>query len=400
MDTTTETTTATPAPPRKRRASYGAGSVYRRGETWWIRYHHRGVLHRESAKSPVKADATALLTKRLGAIGKGQHVSPRDEGKVTLADLFVMLHDDYKVNGRRTARYLDGRLRPLRDYFGNAERAVDLTADRIVSYSRARLDSGSAPASVNRELAALRRALRLAVKHGRLSHAPSVTLLAEHNVREGFVEPATFAAIVAALPSPLDDVARFLYASGWRKREATGLEWADVDRAAGVIRLRGARSKNGRARTLPLVGDVAAIVERRGTARQYQDLGGETGISRYVFHRQGRPVVDFRKRWAKACIAVGLFRVVTETDGTECKVPALLVHDLRRSAIRNYVRAGVRETVAMSLSGHTTRSTFDRYNITSEQDQRDALERVAQAMTSATTARSVVVPLRAAEGGR
>ncbi len=84
--------------------------------------------------------------------------------------------------------------------------------------------------------------------------------------------------------------------------------------------------------------------------------------------------MDFRKRWASACITAGLFRVVTETGGTERKVPALLVHDLRRSAIRNYARAGVRETDAMSLSGHTTRSMFDRYNITSEQDQRDALE--------------------------
>jgi len=396
--TTTETTSSTTT-PRKRRTTYGAGSVYRRGETWWIRYHHRGVLHRESAKSPKRGDATDLLRRRLEACGKGVFVSPRDESKVTVADLLKMLSDDYANNNRRTGKYLAGRVQPIRDHFGNDARAVDVTGDRIASYTRARLDARMAPASVNRELAALRRAFRLAVRHGRLSAAPPVSLLRESAPREGFVEPETFAAIVAGLASPLDDVARFLYGSGWRKREATHLEWADVDTAAGVIRLRAARSKNGKPRTLPLVGAVAGVVERRRQARQYQDVGGRTALSRFVFHRQGAPVVDFRKAWAKAVIAAGLYRVVTEPDGTARKVPVLLVHDLRRSAIRNLVRAGVRETVAMSLSGHLTRSTFDRYNITSEQDQREALERVAQAMSTAPT-RPVVVPLRAVEGGR
>ena len=82
----------------------------------------------------------------------------------------------------------------------------------------------------------------------------------------------------------------------------------------------------------------------------------------YLFHHKGQPIGDFRKAFDTAASAAG----ITE----------LLPHDLRRSAIRNLVRAGVKETVAMRLSGHRTRSVFDRYNIVSEDDLIDASKKL------------------------
>src|SRR5207253_2358931 len=72
---------------------------------------------------------------------------------------------------------------------------------------------------------------------------------------------------------------------------------------------------------------------------------------------------DFRKVWAKACRAAGFSGIVP--------------HDLRRSAARNAVRSGVPEQVVMDLGGWATRSVFSRYNVTSERDLADALERVS-----------------------
>lgn len=80
----------------------------------------------------------------------------------------------------------------------------------------------------------------------------------------------------------------------------------------------------------------------------------------------GRPVGLFRKPWKEACRLAG--------------VPGRIVHDLRRSGIRNMVRAGVSETVAMKVSGHRTASTFRRYNITSDEDLRAVAQRMGMSV--------------------
>jgi hypothetical protein len=148
-----------------------------------------------------------------------------------------------------------------------------------------------------------------------------------------------------------------------------------------------------------LEGELAAIIERRWRARVYQTPNGP-GISNYVFHRAGQPIGDIRKAWATACKKIGLVKqkvdgkgrpVVTIVDGKKepVMVHARVFHDFRRSGVRNMVRAGVRETVAMSISGHKTRSVFDRYNITSEDDQRQALKRTDSYLQKRPAARKV-----------
>jgi integrase len=239
-------------------------------------------------------------------------------------------------------------------------------------------------------------ALRLAHRRGTLASVLAVRRLPERNARQGFLERVDLDQVVAALPEYLQDLVRFAYLTAWRRGELVSLRWSDVDRDGGVIRLRPEHSKNDRGRTVAIEGDLCAIVERRWQARQVKSADGTVRVAELVFHRNGRPIADFRKAWAMACIAAGLCRVVSvNADGTERKIPTRLFHDLRRSGVRNMVRAGVPERVAMEISGHRTRAIFDRYNIVSEADLKTAMQRTSD-YVSAQPADRVVTRLRPA----
>ena len=210
---------------------------------------------------------------------------------------------------------------------------------------------------------------------------PHVEKLAEAGPRQGFFERADFETVVSYLPEYLRDFSRFAYLTGWRKAETTSLTWADVDRDGGAIRLRPENSKNGRGRVVVLEGDLAALIARRWDARLLEGSDGPRVVG-LVFHRDGEPVGDFRKAWATACERAG--------------VAGRLFHDLRRTAVRNMIRAGVSETVAMRISGHRTRSVFDRYNVTSEEDLRTAAQRVDRYVDTLPTSRTVTRPVTSA----
>jgi integrase len=380
------------APENAKRAIRGFGSVYRRGRVWWVRYSHRGREYRESSRSVHEGVAWRLLKARWKQIGRGRFVGP-SEDRVTVNELLDALVTEYATNDRRSRATLPSRLAPLRGVLGDM-RAVDVTGAHIERYKAERLAAKSrrldvetgeplpvAPATINRELAALRKAFRQAVEQERLTSVPVTRLLPERNAREGFLEPATFDVVAGYLPDELQDFARFAYLTGWRKGELRTLAWSDVDRVHGRITLRRAHSKNGEPRILALVGELGALIERRWTAREYTTADGGTALSLWVFHRTGQPMGDFRKAWASACEAGG--------------VAGTLFHDLRRSAVRNFEKAGVSQAVAMKISGHKTASVYRRYRIVDESDIADALARTQATLREAP--RATVTLLRPAE---
>ncbi|HUG01909.1 MAG TPA: tyrosine-type recombinase/integrase [Longimicrobiales bacterium] len=338
------------------------GGIYRRGGVWWIVFYHNGTRHRESTRSTRKADAVQLRKKRLGQSAEGK-VTGADERRVMFEDLCDGILTDYKVNGRRSVKRLRASLKHLaRTFAGNT--ALSITVGRVKSYIADRQEEGASASSIQKELAALKRAFRLAVLEGRLSAMPAFPSIAVRNEREGFLSAADLERLVAELPDYLRPLTRFAFATGWRRGECVGLKWSDVDFEAGVVRVEASRTKTAKARTFPFgaLPSLTALLEAQRAATRAQER--ETGqLVPYVFHRAGEPIRSFYGAWRSACERAGL--------------PGTLFHDLRRSAVVRFERAGISRSVSMKLSGHRTQNIFDRYAIADAAALEEGVEKLA-----------------------
>jgi integrase len=340
----------------------GQGRIYRREGSafWWCAYYLRGKQYRQSTEEADEKKAQKFLARKLkevhaDQIGARPFVGPQQE-RITVSELLDALEADYKLRKKDSPQF-KAHLKPIRERFGTW-RALEVTAEAVDKFITELLED-KAPATVNRSTQLLAQAYQLAVDRKRLSTAPSIRHLSEKgNERQGFFTDSDFRKVVENLPVYLQDFARFGYLTGWRKGEIASLRWEDVD--GDVIRLRAENSKNGESRIITVNGELEELIERRRVARQVK-IQSASVLAEFVFHHDGDPIVDMRKAWATACRMAG--------------IKGRLFHDLRRTAVRNMVRAGVPEKVAMSISGHKTRSIFDRYNIVSEKDLRDAMQR-------------------------
>ncbi|MGA2464674.1 MAG: tyrosine-type recombinase/integrase [Thermodesulfobacteriota bacterium] len=352
------------------------GSIYRRkwkdkktGEIkerpiWWIKYYRHGKPYRESSKGDKITVAERLLKKREGEIAEGKLPGVYFD-KVKFDELAEDFLTDYRINGRDSLDKAERSVRYLKEFFGGMK-ATEITTDKVKTYIDKRMEQGMSNGSINRELAALKRMFHLEVQctPPKVNLIPFIPMLKESNARKGFFEPHEYRALKEALPEELKPLVTFAYYSGWRKAEILGLTWDRVDLKEGLVSLDPGETKNEEGRTLYL--DEELLNEMHNLQSQRR-LGCP-----YVFHRDGQPIKDFRGAWNSACIKAGLFEVVRDDEGNETKAPTKIFHDFRRTAVRDMVRSGISEKVAMTISGHKTRSVFDRYNIVSNQDLKEA----------------------------
>lgn len=340
------------------------GSIYKRGSIFWIKYYRNGIPMRESSESEKETLARSLLRQREGDIERGLPITPRTN-RVSFEELAADVVSDYDVNGKRSlrdvTRYFEMHLNP---YF-EGWKAVHINTTQVRNYIKHRQAQGAKNASINRELSALKRGFKLAAEAGKLTIKPTIHMLQEDNVRVGFFEPERFEAVRARLPEVLRGLVTFAYITGWRvPSEVQPLQWRQVDFAAGQVRLDAGTTKNGEARQFPFTAALRSVLEAQWD--YMRRIEREQGIiCPWVFHRAGKPIKVFRKVWARACRDAGC--------------PGMIRHDFRRTAVRNLVRAGIPERVAMTMTGHKTRSVFERYNIVSEGDLTDAAKRLDEA---------------------
>lgn len=401
----------------RRKKKLGDGTKVEVGP-YWIKYYRSGLPYRESAGSVKESDAKRLLRLREGDIAKGIAITPK-MGKVTIDELLEDVKNDYRMNGKSSIRTLQMRCdKHLLPFFGGRKAASISTADVrefivmrqagrasaeeierelttlqenhaaavsaiqraglrgrelrkrlglakrswLQAVSEAKRKAGATNGEIHRELATLKRAFNLGLQSKKIMEKPHLPMLEENSVRQGFFEPEAFKVILAHLAEHVRPVIRFAYITGWRTlSEILPLEWRQVDFRSGRVRLDPGTTKNRDGREFPFTHELRALLEEQKAKNEI--LQKEQGIlSPYVFTYEGKPFKSYKRSWATACRKCGLTG----------KIP----HDFRRTTVTNLVRAGIPERVAMQMTGHKTRSVFERYNIVSQGDLLDAARRL------------------------
>jgi integrase len=329
----------------RKKAVKGQGTIYQRGEWWWCDYSVGGVRQRESCRTKDRQDAITFLNRKLGKLPSGEALTPTS---VRVGDLLDLLLEDYDVRGRAQAYIASLKVKSiLKPALGDIK-AAKLTTAHIQQYIQRRKKEVKT-ATINRELGMLHRAFTLGYQHdpplvARVPHFPK---LPEDDPRKGFLKPDTYRKLLFELPEELRLLFVIAYHVGLRRGALLRIKWSQVDMEAGCIWMDGKKAnRKPEPVAVPIYGDMSKFLEMQPKA------------SEYVFARGSKPILDFRESWKQACQRAG--------------VPNLLFHDLRRTAVRNLRRAKVAETVIMKITGHRTRSVFERYNITDHSDTKEA----------------------------
>jgi len=341
------------------RSRRGSGSVFqrtyrdakgklRKTTNWYIEFVAGNRTVREATEFTKRSDAAEFVKKRMAEALGGKIVLSRN---VTYDDLRDLIVTDYTNNGRKSLGDLKTTRLPRLDAVFGGTKAIDITTTSVERYKTRRLKDGSAPATVNRELASLKRMFRLGLRQGMVATMPYIAMLAEHNVRKGFFELDQFEAILKHLPSEYHALFEIAYITGWRmKSELLTRQWRHVDFGGkGWLRIDAGEAKDATAgREFQFTTWMREALERQRKFVSKVEKRIKAVIP-WVFCRpDGVRIYRFYEPWRAACEAAGIQRIP---------------HDFRRTAVRNLERAGVPRTTAMAMIGHKTESIYRRYSI-------------------------------------
>jgi integrase len=401
---------------KKKRRPRGTGSIFTMtgSRNLWVGYTDAtGKWIRESSGSEKKTEAQNFLRRRLEAVSVGNFLGPRVE-KITVNELFDDLLKDYRRNGQFVLWPQRCWNVHLQDYFGGVKlplendatysgmKASRIGSSQIEGYIEKRQSEGASQSTINRELALLRRAYSLGFdaepqKVTRIPKFHKYIVSEKGNERRGFIEQPQYRKLAEASAGQLwlRGLLALAYTYGFRKGELLGnretgqspMRCKQVDLLNNTVTLYSGETKNDEGRTVALTEECRILLTELRRGKQSED---------FLFTRDnGEPVRDFRGTWETLCCQLDLGRMVWVCGAKGCrgqivedkceicsgqtrrqKYEGLIFHDQRRSAVRNSVRRGVPERVAMKISGHKTRSVFERYNITSEADIIDAARKI------------------------
>ncbi len=365
-------------PPRKSPADRG---LYPRRNAagkavWYVRLSHLGQL-RTFGHFRTKTEARHFYQERKREQRLGQFFPEQWQRRhlvaTTISEVVALAVKDYERHGRKSlhsAKQLAGWWTRT----AGETKAVHLRARDLLAWADQWRSANLSAGTINRRMSFLLRGLRLAQQEQPplVRDVPRWTRLREAHPRSGFLEWEDFVTIREALPGYAQLPATIGFWTGMRYGEIRALRRAQVtlDHRARTVRLAldATQTKTAQPRTIIMAGDLYEAIAT-GMA---QPNPGAT-----LCQRHGHPLGDMDTAWKSACITAGLATGRWQKSSHHwLDYSGPLFHDLRRTGVRNLIRAGVDRDTAKRISGHRTDAVFSRYNIVSEEDLIEAGRKV------------------------
>jgi len=343
--------------------------VYRVRKRLMIQWCHRGKRHRllltegTTWKEAVRARRRKLVEAEDGK-------APARERRTTYEDLMerrrVALASDHK----------DVAAHPNLDDYFKGWKVEAITYAAMQDYVAARQAAGAAASTIHNELAALRRAFRLARKAGLVTVVPDFPMPKVENVRESYFTVPELAQLVAALPPYLRAPCEFAAATGWRAGNVFGLEWGHVDFGTGTVGCPIGTTKTGEPLSFPFA--VGSPLARLLRERK------EAADGPYVFHRDGRKIGSYAAAWRAAVRTLGTAGYGRQYDPATGGTRLVLKrwHDLRHTFAQRATDAEVPEATLLALGGWKTPAMLGRYRIVDQRAKRAAAAKLDAHMES------------------
>ncbi len=368
----------------------GIGSVFlRKGtENYQFKFYHHGKVERGTTGVRTEREAKRVLKDKIELAGMGKLPTAASR-RTTLDALRKLVLADYADNGFDTAARQEDAFNHLASFFGADCLADEITSARVEEYKVWRPKQpdgralkrkhdhlykdkpariGCAKATVNRELAALRHAFKLAERQKLVTNVPHIALSRERNRRTGFFEWEQFEAVRNNLPDYLKAPMTVAYYTGWRcASELLTREKKHIVNDMLVLEAEEAKNEQPRKFPLDIIPELRDTIEEQLEATRKLEV--ETGrVINLLFHHDGNRIVDYLPAWRKACGAAGL--------------AGKLVHDFRRTSARNLINAGVDPLTAMQLMGWEDISMLKRYAIIDDASLKRGVEKLAEHLTA------------------
>src|SRR5215472_295735 len=324
-------------------------SLYKRGNVWWSDGWFEGKRHQFSTKQANKKRAKtvedvyfARLADERAGIEKRKPAPLFAEFAQRFVDHVSIRHE----NKPQTVSFYAAKLSRLLESEALSSASLDRIDEAMIETYVQERRKTVGPATVNRELATLRRLLRLAHEWKEINRVPKIRLLAGERIRDFVLSRNLEEAYLAACTPPLADIALLVLEAGLRVGEALNLAWADVilepltGSRFGYIRIKDGKSKNAR-RTIPLTDKAAQLLRNRQ----------QTASGALVFaNRDGKRylVTSINHLHQKARALVGLGK-------------DFVIHSLRHTMLTRLGESGVDAFTIMRIAGHSSITVSQRY---------------------------------------